>query len=129
MKREEILKAEMIRMSNIICYPIEKLPKIDQHNDKAEPYIYVFEKENLYHYIINERGEEYERNIFVNHEDLLFHVFKNVTFEMAQEYELENRADGEDSRNIIFSKQEDLLSLINECWSESQHIANEKLLS
>lgn len=113
---QRALKTELKRISKLLGYPFEKIPKVNEHNEIAIPYIIAFEKEVLYHYVVNERGQEHERSIFQTLDSLLFHVFSNIAFEMAVKYELENRIENQDCRIIIFKKQEDLIASINIKW-------------
>lgn len=66
-----------------------------------------------YHYIINERGEEYEHRITTDLKDLLYLVFKQITFTMAVHYELKNRVKNQDCRRIVFAKQMELMNKID----------------
>ena len=66
-----------------------------------------------YHYIINERGEEYDHRITANIKDLLYLVFEHITFTMAIHHELKNRVKNQDCRRIAFTKQIELMNKID----------------
>ena len=82
----------------------------------------------LYHYVISERGNEYERKITSDLNDLLYWIFSVVTFSMACDYELKNRIEDKDSRRIIFAKQVELLGLLRKDWEEKERKEHESIL-
>lgn len=96
-------------------------------NDFATPYIEIDNSGN-YNYVIRERGVEYERKIFIGIELLIFEVFKDVTFSMATDFELKNRIENQDCRILIFNKKEELLSVLNQAWSNKERIKHQELL-
>ena len=79
---------------------------------------------NFYNFIIVERGEELEKRITVNLDDLLYWIFELITFDLASKFELQNRIENSDFRKVLFKKQEELLSLISDEWKvkkENEH--------
>lgn len=66
-----------------------------------------------YHFIRTERGEEIERQFTDNLNLLLYWFFKDVTFDMATAYELENRNPTEDFRRIYFAKNIELMEILD----------------
>ena len=69
--------------------------------DFARPHVEVVGP--LLHYVVVERGQELLRESFQElEEELLFRVFKDVTFQMAATFELRNRRPSEDSRRLLF---------------------------
>lgn len=71
-----------------------------------------------YHLVTVERGEELERITTNDLDDLLYHIFDDVTFSLASDYELAHRIEGQDSRRILFQKQFELLSQLSPQWGE-----------
>lgn len=71
-----------------------------------------------FHYVVTERGEEYERRIAESPEDILYWLISSVTFDVAIKYELENRIEGRDGRRMFFPYQEELMSKIRPEWGE-----------
>lgn len=77
-----------------------------------------------YNYVVNDRGTEVKRITVGDIEELMYYVFFDISFQMAIEYELNNRERNTDSRRKIFRKQEELLGLLNIEWknrAESYH--------
>jgi len=123
---ENILEKKLKEISNHLDYPIENFPKIGEHNENANPYIQVYENDFLFHYIINERGQEHERKIFTSIDSILYHIVSNITFEMATQYELSHRVENQDCRIILFKKQEELMASINKEWGMKITKENQK---
>jgi hypothetical protein len=67
-------------------------------------------------YIVSERGNEFERIESPNPYEIMFHIFGNITHAMASNHELKNRVIGQDFRRIMFSKQLEILGLIDSEW-------------
>tara|TARA_R110002073_G_scaffold336489_1_gene533968 strand:- start:3704 stop:4105 length:402 start_codon:yes stop_codon:yes gene_type:complete len=78
----------------------------------------------LFHYVISERGNEYDRKIFNDKYELFYCIFSSITFNIACDYELKNRIENQDCRKIIFEKQTELMSFIDSSWKakiEKEH--------
>lgn len=123
-------------IQNIVENLIKKLPyKVDlssfvtfgNQEDLAKPNIEIDGLQNL-HFIIVERGNELERKITKNLDDLLYWIFDIITFRQALDYELQNRNENFDSRRIFFRKQEELLSLISIDWKEKKENEHKDIL-
>lgn len=67
-------------------------------------------------YVVSERGHEFERIESSNPYEIMFHIFCHITHEMASNYELKNRISDQDFRRIMFSKQLEILGLIDFEW-------------
>lgn len=113
--------------ANKIQAPNNLLPEINESNDFAKPYIDIGIGETIY-YVIRERGIEHERTIYRNEDELLFRIFKDITFIMAAEYELKNRIENQDSRILLFKKQEELLIKLDPNWAIITHSEHNKYL-
>lgn len=85
--------------------------------------------QNGYHYIINERGNVFEDKITIDINQLLYWVFENITSQMAFHFELQNRIKGKDPRRTAFSKQLELLGILNEEWKKEQERKHNEILS
>lgn len=81
-----------------------------------------------YHLVTVERGEELERITTNDLDDLLYHIFADVTFDMANAYELAHRIETRDSRRVLFRKQVELLSELSEHWGPRQAQEQEEIL-
>ena len=77
----------------------------------GDPHIEIDKK--CYHYVIWERGSERERRTTENLDELMFWIMKDITFNMASDYELKNRIPKQDSRRLLFQTQLKLLKKIN----------------
>ena len=105
-------------LATIIDAPESCLPTMGHTEDFARPYVEVVGP--LLHYVVVERGQELLRESFQELEELLFRVFKDVTFQMAAMFELRNRRPSEDSRRLLFARQLELLSLLSPRWGDRE---------
>lgn len=105
------IKEEVLSLAKKINAPSDFLPSFGINKDFAQPEIRVDDKG--YHYVIVERGTELKHQIVRDKDKLLYFTFRDITFSMACEYELNNRIEGQDFRRILFLKQLELLERIN----------------
>lgn len=124
----EEVKIEVLKLAKIISAPENKFPDFGSSNYQGNPHIDVDNYGNLY-FIVVERNEEYERKITKDIKELLFWIFENITFSMACDYELKNRVENQDSRILLFAKQDELLEKLNTDWAEVTRKKHKKLLS
>lgn len=110
------IEIEVNNFALILKSPKEYLPTYGYSNDFAQPHIEINSLQ--YHYVIIERGQEYERKSTNDIHELLYWIFKSITFNMAIDYEFNNRIESLDSRRIAFKKQEELLNILNPEWRE-----------
>lgn len=97
---------------------------LSEHNGR--PRIEVDEKN--YHYVIAERGEEYERYTTSDIDNILYKIFVFITSQLSMEYELAHRVEGQDHRRMMFQRQKELLSTLSPYWAEQRSIEIEKML-
>ncbi|MFJ9450673.1 Imm63 family immunity protein [Herbaspirillum sp. NPDC101397] len=91
--------------------------KIQTHRqDDGSPHIEIVD--GFYHYVVTERGTEYERKIAADEDELLYWLLSDVTTAISVEIEVQNRVLGQDSRRQWFAKNVELLSRLNEKWAE-----------
>lgn len=81
-----------------------------------------------YHYVVTERGTEFQRRQTADPDELLFWLMSDVTFSLAAGYELEHRVRGRDFRRLLFQKQIDLMAQLNAGWSERRRREIERIL-
>jgi len=98
--------------------PADRLPTFDGPEGSARPHIEVHG--GLYHWVVSERGTEYERRTTPDLDRLLYWVFGSVTFEMASEYEVYHRVPDEDSRRLLFKRHLELLKALSPSWHEEK---------
>lgn len=110
------VREKVIELGKLIDAPRNKLYVFDVEGSDGRYHLEFHGDE--YHYISTERGEELDRFVTKNFDNLLYKIFKHITSSMAFSYELNNRVQNQDSRRIAFSKQIELMSKINESWRD-----------
>lgn len=120
------IKSEVNRLAAQIGVPPAVLPTYRYSIDGAHPHIEVDARG--YHYVIMERGEELSRVTTVELDELLYCIFKDVTFDLAGKYELKHRVENQDSRRLIFKHQIELLSRLSPRWGEMNAQEHERIL-
>lgn len=106
--------------------PFDLLPTYGYTRDFAWPHIEV--NHNGMHYVIVERGKEIERITTQDIDELLFRIFSVVTFTIAGKYELQHRVNTQDSRRILFTRQEELLGMLKPAWQQREQAAHTAIL-
>ena len=81
-----------------------------------------------YHYVVCERGTEFERRTSANVEDALFWAVRDIAFSIASKYELAHRVSGPDFRRLLFARELELLQAVNPSWAERQRSEIERIL-
>ena len=122
----EEIKNKTEQIAEIIDASANLLPTYGQSIDGAHPHIET--DSNGMHYVIIERGQELDRKTTNDIDELMFWVFINVTFTMSIQHELKNRVENKDFRRLMFSKQEELLGLINNDWKTREQKNHENIL-
>lgn len=89
---------------------------------------YVEIDDQGYHYIGSERGEVYEKNSTNNIRELLYWILKDITSEIASDYELSNRIPYVDSRRLWFNKWIELMGMIDPEFSQRLSVEIDKIL-
>ena len=114
-------------LASRINAPTNLLPTFSTPIGDATPNIEI-DSSGHYHFVISERGTEYERKTTSDLNDLMYWIFSGVTFSMACAHELKNRIEDKDSRRIMFTKQEELLGLLNTDWEERERKEHKSIL-
>jgi hypothetical protein len=111
------IKAEIDRRAVIIgAAGDSSLPTYGRSDGDGHPHIEV--DDLAYHYVVEQRGREVSRVSTTDLDELLYHVFRGVTFRLAGIYEVNHRAKNQDFRRILFQRQIDLLSQLSAPWSK-----------
>lgn len=71
-----------------------------------------------YHFVVTERGSEFERRKTKDIDELLYWFVSGDIGQLARDWELKRRVDGQDSRRMWFAKEVKLLQTINPEWAE-----------
>ncbi|MEJ2249121.1 MAG: Imm63 family immunity protein [Candidatus Lokiarchaeota archaeon] len=90
------------------------------------PYIEI--NKSGYNFVVSERGTEFVRKITKDFNKILYWIFEPIVFEMANDYELENRNPKEDNRKILFSKEIELMEKLDPQWAQWKKEDVEKIL-
>ena len=104
-----------------------KLPTYGASEQTGRPHIEADERG--YHYVVCERGTEFERATSEDVEEIAFLACRDMAFEMACERELEQRIAGQDSRRRIFAIELELLRALDPAWAERVREENERILA
>lgn len=83
--------------------PQDGRPHVEIHSDEFQ-------------LVTEERGSVFSVRKTDDLDILLYWMFRSITLRMAQEYELQHRAEHQDSRRIMFSKQLELMMHLNFRW-------------
>ncbi len=121
------IKTEVERLTAIIgAAGNSSLPTYGHTEDFARPHIEVDSRG--YHFVVVERGEELDRFTTYNLDDLCYRIFRNVTFNLAINYELTHRVGMQDFRRISFQRQVALLSQLSAWWAEREKEDHQRIL-
>jgi hypothetical protein len=120
------IEREVLRLASRIDASGGLLPTFGYSEDFARPHIEV--NEAGYHYVVIERGQEQDRVTTSDLDELLYLVFKSVTFTLAGSYELKHRVEGRDNRRLHFQKQLELMHLLSPQWSDRQAAEQNRIL-
>jgi hypothetical protein len=119
---ESVMRAVDI-LAKKINAPANLLPTYGKSEEFARPHVET--NANGYHWVVVERGTEFERRTTWDPDELLYWIFESVTFSMAVKYELQHRVSGKDPRRMFFRKQEELLGILDKSWekrSQQEHL-------
>ena len=103
-----------------------KLPTFGGSEQSGRPHVEADERG--YHYVVCERGTEFERFTSGDPEEIAFLACRDMAFEMACEQELAQRVAGRDARRRIFALEIGLLRRIDPAWAERVRTENERIL-
>jgi hypothetical protein len=113
-------------LARVIDAPVDSLPTYGHSADFGRPHIEV--DSGNYHYVVCERGEELEREVFLDEGGLLYRIFRSVSFDMACSYELANRIKDQDFRRVLFDHQVALMARLASDWAEQLRAEKERIL-
>ncbi len=122
------IKTLVDSLAEKIKAPQNLLPTYGRTVDSAHPHIEIGSNGQLY-YVVVERGEELRRDFAIDTNDLLFRIFEGVTFSMACNFELKHRKKNQDFRRQLFSKQQELLGILDKNWEIRQQKDHQQTLA
>src|SRR5262249_6300723 len=113
----EAIRYQVDELSATIEAPPGFLPTFGRSEQSGRPHVEV-SANGAMHWVVCERGTEFERRTTFVRDELLYWVFDAVTFEMASRWELAHRKADEDFRKQMFLKQFQLLDALSPDWAE-----------
>lgn len=126
MKSLAQIEADVCSMASTIAAPAQALPTFGRSRDGAHPHIEV--SAGAYHHVVVERGIELERRSTTDYQELLCWVFADVTHQMAFEFELHHRVEGQDARRLAFRRQLELMALLGPVFEDRARRNIERIL-
>lgn len=126
------LRRRVQHLARRIEAPAHRLPAFGTSFDAAtllqhETWLIVDGKG--YAYVINDSGRDLRtiRRAIVG--DLLYHVFEDITFGMASDWEVSHRVAGKDQRRALFQRQEELMHRLDPAWAERLRSEHARVLA
>lgn len=105
------IRAKVEELGKLIGANQHQLPTYGKSRDLG--YSHVEVDKLSYHLVTVERGQELARRSMAEFDELLFYIFFDATNDIAGNFELKNRIEGQDSRRIAFSKQIELMHTLS----------------
>jgi immunity protein 63 of polymorphic toxin system len=113
------VKAEMMRLAGLIGAADDRyLPSFEGYKRHGDDEFCVEMNEAGYHYFYLERGQKSTLAVTSSSDELLYHIFKDVTSDLASRYEVAHRIRNQDSRRLRFQKQIELMSVLSPAWRD-----------
>lgn len=69
-----------------------------------------------YHYVSTERGRENERRIAASEDEILYWLLSDIVFGLSCAFEVKHRVEGKSFRRLLFTKELELMQLLNPEW-------------
>jgi hypothetical protein len=120
------MEAAIRRLAARIDAPDRLLPTFDHMVGDATPFIE--QRGDGFHFVVSERGTEYERVVSADATEILALVFQGITFDMAVDYELAHRVPGADSRRLIWARQLEILEQLDSSWARRRQQETQGIL-
>jgi len=124
------IQKEVRRIGKIVCG--ERKPRFlfsvassPTHN--GVPHVELVGDE--YHFVVTERGSEFERLRTTDIDELLYWLVSSDVSQLARDWELALRGENQDSRRLWFHKELELLEQIKSEWSQKRRSHQMKILS
>ncbi len=84
--------------------------------------------EGRLHYVVSERGNEFERRVAHNEDELLYWLVTDLTSTIASAWEAKHRVPWLDSRRRWFAKEIQILNRVNPEWAARRSDEQARLL-
>ena len=122
----EAVETVVLNLAGKINSPPRFLPTYGRSEQSGRPHIEITGQ--VYYYVVAERGMENSRKKTTEIQELLYWIFKSVTFDMACDYELAHRVKGQDFRRLLFQKQIEFLNILDSGWATQMKKEKEQIL-
>jgi len=123
MNEERLLTPEELQSKvDELCFEIDAPDYLRRQNfmrtDSGAPHIDFID--GAYHYVVTERGSENRRDVCQSLDELLYLIFRSITFSMSSKYELKNRDESKDTRRMLFDYKLKLLRHLSDEWAQKE---------
>ncbi len=98
-----------------------------QPTHSGAPHVEIVD--DTYHYVVTERGSEFERRKTKDPDELLYWLLYDVAFDMACQYEVEHRIEGQDFRRLMFEKKVEYMATLSPEWADRVRDHNASVLA
>ncbi len=119
----EYLKKQALKIN----VPFHLLPS-EKVQDDGGPHLAILENGD-YALIYTERGRVNKKKTSKKLETIAYWVFDDITFGMACSYELQHRKENVDCRRMIFDKQAELMTTIENEWGIQIRARHQEVLA
>ena len=100
------IKKETERLARLIDAGESLLPTYGYSDGTGKPHVEI--DSSGYHYVQTERGQEFDRWTTLDFDELLYAIFRTVSFEMASNFEVQHPVAKQDPRRLLFQRQIEL---------------------
>lgn len=130
MKSIEYIQNEVARIGKMLCgenKPAYLFVVASSPTHTGAPHVEIVGNE--YHFVVTERGSEFERQKTKDVDDILYWFVEGDVGDLARTWELKNRVGGQDSRRLWFKKEIEFLESVNLDWASRKQAEQETVLS
>jgi hypothetical protein len=121
------VRESVLRLAQTIEAPEKLLPTFGTSDENGRPS--VEERGGGLAYVVRERGQVLEDWWASSEDDLLYWIFRDVTQEMATDWELHHRVEGQDTRLGWIPKHLELLRSLSPDWEARLRRERRSILS
>ena len=112
----KILETDELK-NEMECQINSVLPDLSLNNinfsigtDNSPEGIYIYMQNDMYHYVITEKGKVCIHRQINTEEEVLWIILNEILFQVALDYAIQNRIPGKDFRRKLFEKEIELFS-------------------
>jgi hypothetical protein len=126
----EYIQKEVARIGKMLCgesKPAYLFAVASSPTHSVAPHVEIVGNE--YHFVVTERGSEFERKKTINLDDILYWLVEGDVGEVARKWELNNRVESRDSRRLWFKKEIELLKSVKPEWAARKEAEQKEVLN